>query len=354
MAVSDYSTTPGNNTSIAGTNIAEGCSPSNINNALRQMMADMKAFSVDLDWFSLSGDILSISARLKSTVSDRTGYATDTSAYAIDLSNGDLVGVNALYFNDIAGGPTEGILFPRASGAGFEGYSSIWVDENSILQFAPDASGTSHVIPHRGIITSPAYAALLGEDAPALANADTITNTGTYSITEATVGAPTAASSYDGTLVHRAANGQSDQDVIIAGTVRYWRVKDSTTWSDWQRIPLLSDITTGLDWPYDQVLTLPSGAGGREFTLSGVDTSEYAHVEAFFEATANVDAQYTTGTRIPMTSGGVDSDYTLSITPTVVRYVQINRPEIRQYSDGGEITMSNTQWQIRVRARDYA
>lgn len=43
MAVSDYSTTPDSNGSISGINIAEGCPAGNINGALRQMMADIKA-----------------------------------------------------------------------------------------------------------------------------------------------------------------------------------------------------------------------------------------------------------------------------------------------------------------------
>jgi len=42
MAVSDYSTTPGSNGTISGINIAEGCPPANINNAIRQIMADVK------------------------------------------------------------------------------------------------------------------------------------------------------------------------------------------------------------------------------------------------------------------------------------------------------------------------
>jgi hypothetical protein len=41
MAISDYSTTPGNNAAISGINIAEGCAPANVNNAMRQMMADL-------------------------------------------------------------------------------------------------------------------------------------------------------------------------------------------------------------------------------------------------------------------------------------------------------------------------
>jgi hypothetical protein len=41
MAVTDYSTTPGSNTAISGINIAENCSPANINNSIRQLMADI-------------------------------------------------------------------------------------------------------------------------------------------------------------------------------------------------------------------------------------------------------------------------------------------------------------------------
>jgi hypothetical protein len=44
MAVTDYSTTPASNVTISGINIAEGCSPAGINNAIRQMMADIRAF----------------------------------------------------------------------------------------------------------------------------------------------------------------------------------------------------------------------------------------------------------------------------------------------------------------------
>lgn len=43
MAVDDYSTTPANNTTISGTNIDENCPPGNLNDAIRQMMADIKA-----------------------------------------------------------------------------------------------------------------------------------------------------------------------------------------------------------------------------------------------------------------------------------------------------------------------
>ena len=42
MAVKDYTTNPDENTTISDINIAEGCPPSGINNAIRQLMADVK------------------------------------------------------------------------------------------------------------------------------------------------------------------------------------------------------------------------------------------------------------------------------------------------------------------------
>ena len=44
--VSTWSETPGTNTSVDGTSIAEGCSPGNINNGLRSIMAGVKTFHV--------------------------------------------------------------------------------------------------------------------------------------------------------------------------------------------------------------------------------------------------------------------------------------------------------------------
>jgi len=42
MAVSNWSTTAAQNTAINGINISEGCPPANLNNAVRQIMADVR------------------------------------------------------------------------------------------------------------------------------------------------------------------------------------------------------------------------------------------------------------------------------------------------------------------------
>lgn len=55
--VSDWSATPANNTDIGDINIAEGCAPSNINNAIRELMAQVKDMQTgaDADNFVIGG-----------------------------------------------------------------------------------------------------------------------------------------------------------------------------------------------------------------------------------------------------------------------------------------------------------
>ncbi len=49
MSVQDYSTNPDDNLQISGINIAEGMPPGLVNNAIRQMMADVKSNAVETD-----------------------------------------------------------------------------------------------------------------------------------------------------------------------------------------------------------------------------------------------------------------------------------------------------------------
>lgn len=44
--ISEFSVTPGDNTDIDGINIDEGCSPANLNNAIRELMSQLKDFQV--------------------------------------------------------------------------------------------------------------------------------------------------------------------------------------------------------------------------------------------------------------------------------------------------------------------
>jgi hypothetical protein len=55
--ISEWSSTPANNTDIDGINIAEGCAPSGINDAIRELMSQVK----DLQ-SGASGDTIPITA----------------------------------------------------------------------------------------------------------------------------------------------------------------------------------------------------------------------------------------------------------------------------------------------------
>jgi hypothetical protein len=57
--VSEWSATASNNTDIGGINIAEGCAPSGINNAIRELMAQVKDMQsgTDADTFTVGGNL---------------------------------------------------------------------------------------------------------------------------------------------------------------------------------------------------------------------------------------------------------------------------------------------------------
>ena len=86
--ISEWSSTPGNNTDIDGINIAEGCAPSGINDAIREMMAQVK----DL-YSGTTGDAVGVAgggtgATTASGARTNLGLVigTDVQAYDADLT----------------------------------------------------------------------------------------------------------------------------------------------------------------------------------------------------------------------------------------------------------------------------
>ena len=78
--ISEFSLTPSNNTDIDGIDIAEGCAPSGINNAIRELMSQLKDFQG-----GTSGDLLAITA-------GGTNAATTTAA--LQNLGGTTTGIN--------------------------------------------------------------------------------------------------------------------------------------------------------------------------------------------------------------------------------------------------------------------
>ncbi len=93
--LSEYSSTPGDNTDIGGINIAEGMAPSDVNNAMREQMSQLKDF-ID----GSSGDTITTSKIVATTATilsgaSVTGTATFNSAVIMSgestLSGGSLL-----------------------------------------------------------------------------------------------------------------------------------------------------------------------------------------------------------------------------------------------------------------------
>jgi len=76
--ISEFSSTPANNTDIGGINIAEGCAPSGINNAIRELMAQLKdqQAGTDGDGFIVGGAFTCTGAAVFSSTVAVTGNAS--------------------------------------------------------------------------------------------------------------------------------------------------------------------------------------------------------------------------------------------------------------------------------------
>ena len=85
--ISEFDVNPDNNTDINSINIAEGCAPSGINNAIRQLMSDLKEFQTGAagDSFTVGG---AFAANGGATLGDASGDALTINSSAVSIPNG--------------------------------------------------------------------------------------------------------------------------------------------------------------------------------------------------------------------------------------------------------------------------
>jgi hypothetical protein len=123
MGISSYSTTPGSNTAINGINIAEGCAPSGINDAIRQLMADIASGAVVYQKPTVSGTANAIVLTCTPAITANTAgqyiifdpTADCTGAVTVNYGGGVVNitkwGTIALVANDILNGVPAAIWF---------------------------------------------------------------------------------------------------------------------------------------------------------------------------------------------------------------------------------------------------
>ncbi len=107
--ISEYSSTPSNNTDVNGINIAEGCAPSGINNAIRQLMSDLKNQQT-----GASGDPFTVGGNLSVTgTTTLTGAATAPTPSTSDNSTNI---ATTAYVTAKVAASTSGLSDPGANG----------------------------------------------------------------------------------------------------------------------------------------------------------------------------------------------------------------------------------------------
>ena len=84
--ISEFSATPGNNTDIDSINIAEGCAPSGINDAIRELMAQLKDFQTGAVGDSFNGPV-------GTTTAAAGAFTTLSASSTVTLSGGTANGV---------------------------------------------------------------------------------------------------------------------------------------------------------------------------------------------------------------------------------------------------------------------
>jgi hypothetical protein len=86
--ISEFDSTPANNTDIDGINIAEGCAPSGINNAIRELMSQLKnqQTGADSDNFSVGGNLAVAGTSAFTGTSTFTGAVTFASTVVLSTA----------------------------------------------------------------------------------------------------------------------------------------------------------------------------------------------------------------------------------------------------------------------------
>jgi len=211
--ISEFSLTPGNNTDIDGIDIAEGCAPSGINNAIRELMSQLKDFQG-----GTSGDLLAITA-------GGTGVSTSTGSVSLVLNTSPTL------VTPLLGTPTSGTLSNcTVDGTDNVGFRNVPVNSQStaytlvladagkvIFHPASDNNARTFTIPAASSVAYPIGTAVTFINLAATASTIAITTDTMYLSSAGTTGSRTLAQYGSATAIK--VSGLSSSGVwIISGS----------------------------------------------------------------------------------------------------------------------------------------
>ena len=211
--ISEFSLTPGNNTDIDGIDIAEGCAPSGINNAIRELMSQLKDFQG-----GTSGDLLAITA-------GGTGVSTSTGSVSLVLNTSPTL------VTPLLGTPTSGTLSNcTVDGTDNVGFRNVPVNSQSaaytlvladagkvIFHPASDNNARTFTIPAASSVAYPIGTAITFINLAATASTIAITTDTMYLSSAGTTGSRTLAQYGSATAIK--VSGLSSSGVwIISGS----------------------------------------------------------------------------------------------------------------------------------------
>jgi hypothetical protein len=134
--ISEFSSTPGNNTDIDGIDIAEGCAPSNINNAIRELMSQLKNQQAGLDGDTFTtNDVLTVSGVTANAGRVRLGEDADNGSNYTELRSAASLASNLTFVLPSADGSANTVL--ATDGSGNLSFSAITGTGNVVRATSP-------------------------------------------------------------------------------------------------------------------------------------------------------------------------------------------------------------------------
>ena len=243
--ISEWSATPADNTDISNINIAEGCSPANVNNAIRSVMSQVKDLQA-----GTSGDSIPVTA----------GGTGSTTASAARTALGLAIGTDVL-------APPSGTAILKANSGGALSNATAGTD------YVAPATATSFTAKQTftgstSLISSKFVNALETVTVSATAATGTIN----YDITTQSVLYYTSNASANWTVNFRASSGTSLNTAMATG----------------ESITVVFLVTQGTTAYYNNAITIdgtsvtPKYQGGIAWTagnVSGIDTYSYTIIK---------------------------------------------------------------------------